>query len=689
MLHVALLCATLLAAEAGDPPATSGDIRAYEALKAKAGKDAPSQVKLALWCEAHGLDAERVNHLARAVLADPKNVTARGLLGLLAIGGRWESAEKIGERIKADEQRAARLAEYNTRRAKLVGEEEAIQYEEGLYLESFSVKATRYSKEELFKVPSRPDIAYAVRLKGNRKLAQMNADLGIWCDQNGLKPESIAHFTTAVHLDPSRDASWRHLGCIRRNGRWMSPEQAAAEERDDHEQRLANRHWEPLLAKWKIWLGDPAAPSSHRAEARERLATVTDPRAIPLILKVFSRNGSETEQTLAVRLLGQIDDPKSSVALADLAVMSRWESVRRAAIAVLKERPRREYAGRLVEMIRPKIRYWFEPVAGPGSTGALVYDTPRVHMVLTYDAPAVFRPAPSFRGYVGYDSNGLPVIAQGLELDRMAREPSAQRSEDMQMIEARTAELLVAANIKAGVSTSRMAADLYEIEMSNDQAETTNPRVSLVLQLAADAPPDLKEDDEEAWHVWWYDKLGYSYHSPPKVTLFQNASPQLPGPYISTCFVAGTPVRTLDGPKPIEAIQVGDQVLSQDATTGALGFQAVVFLHHNPPGKTLRVSLADGESVVCSVYHRFWRANLGWAMARELNPGDTLRILGGLVKVDKVEPDTIQPLYNLDVSGPCSFFVGTSNVLVHDNTLPDHRLKPFDALPVVEQSAPR
>jgi hypothetical protein len=107
-------------------------------LKAKAGKDAPSQVKLALWCEAHGLDAERVNHLARAVLADPKNVTARGLLGLLAICGRWESAEKIGERIKADEQRAARLAEYNTRRAKLVGEEEAIQYEEGLYLESLA-----------------------------------------------------------------------------------------------------------------------------------------------------------------------------------------------------------------------------------------------------------------------------------------------------------------------------------------------------------------------------------------------------------------------------------------------------------------------------------------------------------------------------------------------------------------------
>jgi pretoxin HINT domain-containing protein len=232
----------------------------------------------------------------------------------------------------------------------------------------------------------------------------------------------------------------------------------------------------------------------------------------------------------------------------------------------------------------------------------------------------------------------------------------------------------------------RMAADLNQVEMANEQAEQNNTRIAPVLEVAAGAPSDLK-NDEEAWHVWWYDTLGYSYQSPPQVTIVQNASPsQLPPPYITTCFVAGTPVRTLDGSRPIEAIQVGDQVLSQDATTGALGYQSVVFLHHNPPGKTLRVSLANGESLVCSVYHRFWRANVGWTMARELKPGDTLRNLGGLVCVAKVEPDSIQPLYNLDVSGPRSFFVGASNLLVHDNTLPDHRLKPFDALPVVEVS---
>jgi Pretoxin HINT domain len=147
-------------------------------------------------------------------------------------------------------------------------------------------------------------------------------------------------------------------------------------------------------------------------------------------------------------------------------------------------------------------------------------------------------------------------------------------------------------------------------------------------------------------------------------------------------------VATLEGPRPIESIRVGDQVLSQDAASGALAFQPVVFLHHNPPGKTLRVSFSGGESVVCSVYHRFWRANLGWAMARELKPGDVLRTLGGLARVARVEPDATQPLYNLDVAKTRTFFAGSGRLLVHDNTLPDHRLKPFDALPEVEVSRP-
>jgi hypothetical protein len=667
MIHVAWACASLLVAQIGDPSPSSQDHKTYQALKHKAGKDPQAQVKLALWCEAHGLDAERIKHLAQAVLADPRNVTARGLLGLVGFGGRWESPEDVRKRLSEDEDRTARLAQYERRRARLIERER-------------DLRKVLQRHEEL----GPPEAAYVARIRTNRELAQAHSNLGMWCERNALKPEAVAHFTTAVHLDPYRDATWRHLGYVRRDGRWRSPEQAAADERDEREQRQANHRWEPLLKKWKNGLTDPSA--LRRAEVTEQLRAVTDPRTVPAIRKVFSITGPEAEQLELLQLLGQIDDPRSSRALADLAVLTPRMPVRQAAIAVLRNRPPRDYAGALVAMIQGKVSHQIVPIAEPGASGALILDTPRIHMVLTYDTPAVFQPAATFRGYAGYDVNGLPVIAQGRDLDRMKWDPNpASVAATLRLIEARTAALIAEANLKADSVRERMAADLNEVELANEQAAANNSRIAPVLQLAAGAPSNLG-DDETAWNTWWYDSLGYSYQPPPQVTIVQNASPpQLPPPYITTCFVAGTPVHTLNGPRPIEAIQVGDQVLSQDAATGALSFQSVVFLHHNPPGKTLRVVLSNGESLVCSVYHRFWRAGLGWAMARELKSDETLRILGGLVRVAAVEPDSNQPLYNLDVAGSHSFFAGTSNVLVHDNTLPDHRLMPFDALPVVDR----
>ena len=295
------------------------------------------------------------------------------------------------------------------------------------------------------------------------------------------------------------------------------------------------------------------------------------------------------EQSRVVRLLDQIDDPRSSRALAELAVRTPSDSVRAEAIEVLRKRPRRDYAGQLVERIRGKIAYEVKPVDGPGSRGAVILDTPRIRMILTYDAPPVFQPAATFRGYAGYDTNGLPVVVQGRELDRMNRDQNPfSVALKVHEIEARTAVMIAAANVKVENVRQRMVADVNNVEMLNEQAEADNARIIPVLQAAAAAPADLK-DNEESWNVWWYDTLGYSYQSPPKVTVFQDASPsQYPPPRVSTCFVAGTPVRTLDGPRPIESIQVGDQVLGQDAATGGAGLPA----RRLPPPQPARQDVA-------------------------------------------------------------------------------------------------
>ena len=70
------------------------------------------------------------------------------------------------------------------------------------------------------------------------------------------------------------------------------------------------------------------------------------------------------------------------------------------------------------------------------------------------------------------------------------------------------------------------------------------------------------------------------------------------------------------------------------------------------------MTLDNGDSLVASRFHRFWKAGRGWAMAKELKAGDVLRVLDGVSAVIKVEQAKVQPVYNLNVSHRASFFVG-------------------------------
>src|SRR4051812_28603424 len=83
------------------------------------------------------------------------------------------------------------------------------------------------------------------------------------------------------------------------------------------------------------------------------------------------------------------------------------------------------------------------------------------------------------------------------------------------------------------------------------------------------------------------------------------------------------------------------------------------------------------EEIVPSIDHRFWRPGRGWAMARDLKPGDEIRTLSDIIPVGSVTPSEVQKVDNL-VASSHSFFVGQGGALVHDNTLPAVRAERFD-----------
>src|SRR4051812_36731604 len=93
------------------------------------------------------------------------------------------------------------------------------------------------------------------------------------------------------------------------------------------------------------------------------------------------------------------------------------------------------------------------------------------------------------------------------------------------------------------------------------------------------------------------------------------------------CFVRGTCVRTPSGARPIEALAIGDEVVSFVESTMELVVRRVVEVHVARVGR-VRVLTVRGRRLVTTAEHPFWDAERRrWTPARDLVPGDVLAVL--------------------------------------------------------------
>lgn len=160
------------------------------------------------------------------------------------------------------------------------------------------------------------------------------------------------------------------------------------------------------------------------------------------------------------------------------------------------------------------------------------------------------------------------------------------------------------------------------------------------------------------------------------------------------CFVAGTPVETQDGPKPIEQVREGDWVLAWDEDAGELCWSRVeqTFVTPRQPIWRLTLKLPDGsaESLDCTPGHPFWADGEGWVPACHLQPGQDVATLSGPARVASVAPTgRNRTVYNFEVAGTHCYFVGQGWVLVHNTcTTPYRNLRGAgDAHHVIQHAA--
>jgi hypothetical protein len=134
------------------------------------------------------------------------------------------------------------------------------------------------------------------------------------------------------------------------------------------------------------------------------------------------------------------------------------------------------------------------------------------------------------------------------------------------------------------------------------------------------------------------------------------------------CLVAGTAVWTEAGLLPIEEVEVGDRVLSQDPQSGELAYKPVLKTTVRPPARMVKVVFGD-EALQCGGGHPFWIAGKGWIFARDLEEGAHLHAVEGAAEVRSVHPTGYEQLHNLVVADFHTYFVTEAKILTHDNTI--------------------
>ena len=145
--------------------------------------------------------------------------------------------------------------------------------------------------------------------------------------------------------------------------------------------------------------------------------------------------------------------------------------------------------------------------------------------------------------------------------------------------------------------------------------------------------------------------------------------------YTYYCFVAGTPVATPQGERPIESIEPGQEVLAFDTATRETVVRRVSKRIRGHADRTFRLTVAGRVIAGVTAEHPFYDPERdAWVPAGQMRPGQALVGWTGHravpVQLEEVSDGLAQvPVYTLSVDGPEHNYFA-AGVLVHNKETP-------------------
>ena len=129
-------------------------------------------------------------------------------------------------------------------------------------------------------------------------------------------------------------------------------------------------------------------------------------------------------------------------------------------------------------------------------------------------------------------------------------------------------------------------------------------------------------------------------------------------------------VSTEDGLRPIEEIQDGDYVWSENTETGEKELKKVLSVSVTETKALVHVTTENGTVIKTTENHPFYVGGKGWCAAAELEDGDVLRTQDGeketVADVQIEELKEAVKVYNLEIEGSHTYYVSADGVLVHN-----------------------
>lgn len=116
-------------------------------------------------------------------------------------------------------------------------------------------------------------------------------------------------------------------------------------------------------------------------------------------------------------------------------------------------------------------------------------------------------------------------------------------------------------------------------------------------------------------------------------------------------------------------------VWATDPITGETALKPVVQTFKNQTNELVHVTV-NGETITCTNEHPFYSPVKGWIAACQLRAGDILVMLNGeRIVVEQVQHELLESpvaVYNFEVEGFHTYYVGDTEVLVHNKCGPEH-----------------